>query len=76
MADRHVPDAFAADLTGVYATDPNYGSNLIALMQLYNLYRYGTTASASPQQVSASPAASVSGGGSGTVGSSVAATPA
>jgi flagellum-specific peptidoglycan hydrolase FlgJ len=40
MADRHVPDAFAADLTGVYATDPDYGTNLIALMKLYNLYRY------------------------------------
>ena len=40
MADRAVPDAFANDLTGVYATDPEYGSNLIALMRLYNLYRF------------------------------------
>jgi flagellum-specific peptidoglycan hydrolase FlgJ len=40
MADRQLPDAFATDLTGVYATDPDYGSNLIALMRLYNLYRY------------------------------------
>jgi flagellum-specific peptidoglycan hydrolase FlgJ len=40
MADRSVPDAFANDLTGVYATDPHYGSSLIALMQLYDLYRY------------------------------------
>ena len=40
MADRHLPDAFATDLTGVYATDPHYGSNLIAIMKLYNLYRY------------------------------------
>ena len=40
MADRHLPDAFAADLTGVYATDPHYGTNLIAIMKLYNLYSY------------------------------------
>ena len=40
MADRTVPDAFANDLTGVYATDPEYGANLIALMKLYNLYQY------------------------------------
>ena len=40
MTDRHLPDAFATDLTGVYATDPHYGSNLIAIMKLYNLYRY------------------------------------
>ena len=40
MADRAVPDAFANDLTGVYATDPDYGSTLIALMRLYDLYRY------------------------------------
>jgi flagellum-specific peptidoglycan hydrolase FlgJ len=49
MATRHVPDAFAAALTGVYATDPNYGSNLIALMRLYNLYRYDSaTPTAAP----------------------------
>jgi flagellum-specific peptidoglycan hydrolase FlgJ len=40
MADSSVPDAFANDLTGVYATDPSYGSTLIGLMQLYDLYRY------------------------------------
>ena len=44
MADRHLPDAFANDLTGVYATDPNYGSNLIAMMKLYNLYQYNAPA--------------------------------
>ena len=40
MADRAIPDAFANDLTGVYATDPDYGANLIAIMKLYNLYRF------------------------------------
>jgi flagellum-specific peptidoglycan hydrolase FlgJ len=52
MADRAHPDAFANDLTGVYATDPGYGANLIALMKLYNLYQYDTaptaTATAAP----------------------------
>ena len=51
MAARHVPDAFAAALTGVYATDPNYGSNLIALMRLYNLYRYDSATPAAEQAV-------------------------
>ena len=46
MADRHLPDAFATDLTGVYATDPQYGSNLIAIMRLYNLYQYDSAAPA------------------------------
>ena len=49
MADRHLPDAFATDLTGVYATDPQYGANLIAIMRLYNLYRYNASATAAPQ---------------------------
>jgi flagellum-specific peptidoglycan hydrolase FlgJ len=44
MADRAVPDAFANDLTGIYATDPEYGANLIALMKLYNLYRFDAPA--------------------------------
>jgi flagellum-specific peptidoglycan hydrolase FlgJ len=48
MADRAFPDAFANSLTGVYATDPNYGATLIALMKLYNLYRYDTTPTAAP----------------------------
>ena len=40
MADRRSPDAFANDLTGVYATDPSYGASLIAIMRQYNLYRF------------------------------------
>ncbi|HEU5392872.1 MAG TPA: glycoside hydrolase family 73 protein [Streptosporangiaceae bacterium] len=48
MANRALPDAFANALTGVYATDPGYGSHLIALMRLYHLYQYdsGTPAGA------------------------------
>ena len=55
MADRAIPDAFANDLTGVYATDPDYGANLIALMKLYNLYRFDTTTPSA--QPAAAPAA-------------------
>jgi flagellum-specific peptidoglycan hydrolase FlgJ len=63
MADRHIPDAFATDLTGVYATDPNYGTSLIAIMRLYNLYQFSAPASAPAQhapapQAAAGPAAS------------------
>jgi flagellum-specific peptidoglycan hydrolase FlgJ len=48
MADRAYPDAFANNLTGVYATDPDYGANLIALMKLYNLYQFDTAPTATP----------------------------
>src|SRR6202000_420706 len=63
MADRAVPDAFANDLTGVYATDPDYGANLIALMKLYHLYQFDTaggpsTAPAPATTPTASPTAS------------------
>jgi flagellum-specific peptidoglycan hydrolase FlgJ len=53
MADRHLPDAFATDLTGVYATDPHYGTSLIALMKLYNLYQFSASAHAPAQQAPA-----------------------
>jgi len=46
MSDRHDPNAFAAALTGVYATDPAYGAKLIGLMQRYDLYRYDRGAAA------------------------------
>ena len=46
MAVRQTPDSFAQALTGVYATDPSYGTNLISLMQRFNLYRFGASSSA------------------------------
>src|SRR5262249_40570959 len=47
MAQRRDPNAFAAALTGVYATDPQYGAKLVSLMQQYDLYRYDSPAPAS-----------------------------
>ena len=58
MADRTVPDAFANDLTGVYATDPEYGANLIGLMRLYNLYRFDSPTASQAQAAAPSGAAS------------------
>jgi flagellum-specific peptidoglycan hydrolase FlgJ len=60
MADRRSPDAFANDLTGVYATDPNYGTNLITIMRQFNLYRFdaGTSAAHGAATVSRSTAGS------------------
>jgi flagellum-specific peptidoglycan hydrolase FlgJ len=40
MAERQNPNSFAAALTGVYATDPDYGAKLVGLMRRYDLYRY------------------------------------
>jgi flagellum-specific peptidoglycan hydrolase FlgJ len=67
MADRRSPDAFANDLTGVYATDPNYGASLITIMRQYNLYRFDADGSA-PSGASGASSAGQSGsaqGGSG-----------
>jgi flagellum-specific peptidoglycan hydrolase FlgJ len=62
MADRNNPDAFAKALTGVYATNPSYGSDLIQLMQQYRLYRYdasgtgaGATHAGAPAKATAKP---------------------
>jgi flagellum-specific peptidoglycan hydrolase FlgJ len=40
MAQSKDPNAFAAALTGVYATDPSYGAKLVQLMKQYDLYRF------------------------------------
>ena len=58
MAERGNPNAFATSLTGVYATDPGYGTKLISLMRQYDLYRYDSVASASAHHA-ASPATPV-----------------
>ena len=65
MADRLSPDTFANDLTGVYATDPSYGSTLIGLMRLYNLYRFDARTPTAP--TASAP------GGSGAAGATTAA---
>ncbi|MGN6175990.1 MAG: glucosaminidase domain-containing protein, partial [Streptosporangiaceae bacterium] len=56
MADRRNPDAFAASLTGVYATDPDYGAKLISLMKRYDLYRYDVTPPAATRKPASSSA--------------------
>jgi peptidoglycan hydrolase-like protein with peptidoglycan-binding domain len=40
MAFRSNPAAFCDALTGIYATDPDYGSKLKTLLQRYNLLQY------------------------------------
>ena len=55
MAVRGSPNAFASALTGVYATDPEYGPKLIRLMQQYDLYRYDSVASAGIRSSAAPP---------------------
>ena len=60
MAASNAPNSFAQALTGVYATDPNYGANLISLMRRYNLYRFDPAAQSARAQAAAaaqSPAA-------------------
>jgi flagellum-specific peptidoglycan hydrolase FlgJ len=67
MADRAYPDAFANNLTGVYATDPDYGANLIALMKLYNLYQFDTAPTATPPATPAPTPSETSASGSGSI---------
>ena len=49
----NAPNTFAQALTGVYATDPNYGTNLISLMRRYNLYRFDPGAQSARAQAAA-----------------------
>jgi flagellum-specific peptidoglycan hydrolase FlgJ len=56
MANRQLPDAFATNLTGVYATDPQYGATLISIMKLYNLYQYDTSTATAAHAAPASQA--------------------
>ena len=60
MAARTSPDQFAQALTGVYATSPTYGSDLISLMQTYNLYRFDAVAQSSTSPAITSPSATAS----------------
>ena len=53
MAASNAPNGFAQALTGVYATDPNYGANLISLMRRYNLYRFDPAAQSARAQAAA-----------------------
>jgi flagellum-specific peptidoglycan hydrolase FlgJ len=61
MAVRHSPDAFASSLTGVYATDPTYGQQLINLMQQYDLYRYDVASPAGAPAMASDAGAAVAG---------------
>ena len=70
MASKQSPNSFANALTGVYATDPGYGSQLIDLMRKYNLYRYDASAASSSSTATASGAA-----GSSPASASAAASP-
>jgi len=57
MANRQDPDAFAAALTGVYATDPDYGAKLTGLMRQHDLYRYDIVPSATTPPAATPPVA-------------------
>ena len=48
MADRANPDDFANALTGIYATNPEYGTDLIQIMREFGLYRYDAAGPAAP----------------------------
>src|SRR5262249_49746706 len=68
MPSRPPPYAFAGALTGVYASDPGYGANLIALMRLYHLCRYDSATPGAP--TAGTPQAAVSQAGASQAGAS------
>lgn len=74
MADRANPDAFASDLTGIYATNPHYGANLIAIMRLYDLYRYDAPVAPAPSHPGSSAGGSAAIPGAAAVSSLASAT--
>ena len=61
MSVRHDPNAFAEALTGIYATDPEYGAKLVTLMQQYDLYRYDSAATTPASHAPAPSAAAIPG---------------
>ena len=61
MANKHQPNAFAAALTGIYATDPSYGVKLVGLMQRYDLYRFDAAAQTHGRSRTATGAAAIPG---------------
>jgi flagellum-specific peptidoglycan hydrolase FlgJ len=56
MAERANPDAFANALTGVYATNPEYGGDLIQIMRQFGLYRYDGAGPSAPPAAKHAPA--------------------
>lgn len=44
MSHKDDPNQFAHDLTGVYATAPNYGDKLVEIMKQFDLYRFDAAA--------------------------------
>jgi flagellum-specific peptidoglycan hydrolase FlgJ len=58
MANRGNPDAFANALTGVYATNPRYGGDLIQIMRQFKLYRYDAAGAQAPATPGARPSSS------------------
>ena len=70
MADRNDPNEFANALTGVYATNPDYGSDLIQLMQQYGLYRYDAAATGAGAEAAATGAGAEAEAGTAGAGAS------